>query len=140
MVWDKSTCASMFGRSTEGESFFNITRRILLLGQKEIVFSRKTLLMPKIFIWVSQCVLSWKYDEQCTIVQCLNVRNNTVPSNTLRINFIVCKCSPCFNASAGYLQLYLDTMFRSSKWSLKRCKVATVSRRLAPAIPKRLPE
>ena len=54
----------MFWSSSESKSFIDVTRRILLLGKNEIIFSGKTLLMPKIFICVSQYVLHWKCDEQ----------------------------------------------------------------------------
>ena len=41
----------MFQRSNEGESCIDVTRKILLLGQKEIVFWSKALLTPEIFIF-----------------------------------------------------------------------------------------
>ena len=48
-----------------------------------------------------------------TMLQYFNVSNNIVPSNTVYVNFIVCKRSLCFNAGAGICNCTLNMMFRS---------------------------
>ena len=62
----KKTSVSIFQRSTEGEMHMDVTRKVLLLGQNKIVFSRNALLTPKveIFICVFQYVLYRKRDKQ----------------------------------------------------------------------------
>ena len=49
-----------------------------------------------------------------TMVQYFDVSNNTVPSNTVYVNFIVCKYSLHFNNGAGICNSTLNMVFRSS--------------------------